>query len=143
MKTIAQRVTTFAANLGALEDERKALSLDILAEFGKRKGLDAQWAYVMENVAVPLAEYMSKKFKVKVEASIGNRGTPVFKVGDERHETTRNAFRLLVGDTGLVAKVGSQNKAQKKEQVDLVAEALKLIKQMTPAQKKQVVSALI
>jgi hypothetical protein len=50
---------------------------------------------------------------------------------------------LLVGDTGLVAKVGSQNKAQKKEQVDLVAEALKLIKQMTPAQKKQVVSALI
>jgi hypothetical protein len=98
MKTIAQRVTTFAANLGALEDERKALSLDILAEVGKRKGLDAQWAYVMENVAVPLAEYMSKKFKVKVEASIGNRGTPVFKVGDERHETTRNAFRLLVGD---------------------------------------------
>ena len=143
MKTIAQRVTTFAANLGALEDERKALSLDILAEVGKRKGLDAQWAYVMENVAVPLAEYMSKKFKVKVEASIGNRGTPVFKVGDERHETTRNAFRLLVGDTGLVAKVGSQNKAQKKEQVDLVAEALKLIKKMTPAQKKQVVSALI
>jgi hypothetical protein len=41
MKTIAQRVTTFAANLGALEDERKALSLDILAEVGKRKGLDA------------------------------------------------------------------------------------------------------
>ena len=143
MKTIAQRVTTFAANLGALEDERKALSLDILAEVGKRKTPEAQWAYVMENVAVPLAEYMSKKFKVKVEASIGNRGTPVFKVGDERHETTRNAFRLLVGHTGLVAAVGSQNKAQKKEQVDLVAEALKLIKKMTPAQKKKVVSALI
>jgi hypothetical protein len=41
MKTIAQRVTTFAANLGALEDERKALSLDILAEVGKRKTPEA------------------------------------------------------------------------------------------------------
>ena len=143
MKTIAQRVTTFGADLSKLEDERKALSLDILAEIGKRKGLDAQWDYVMENVAKPLAQVMSKKFKVKIEASIGNRGTPVFKVGDERHEPTRNAYRLLLGDTGIVAKVGSQNKAQKKEQVDLVAEALKLIKQMTPAQKKQVVSALI
>ena len=141
--TIAQRVTTFAANIAALEDERKALSLDILAEVGKRKKPEDQWAWVMENVAVPLAEFMSKRYKVKVEASIGNRGTPVFKVGDERHEPTRNTFRLLVGDTGLVAKVGSQNKAQKKEQVDLVAEALKLIKQMTPAQKKKVVSALI
>jgi len=141
--TIAQRVTTFAANISALEDDRKALALDILAEVGKRKGPEAQWAWVMENVAVPLAEFMSKRYKVKVEASLGNRGTPVFKVGDERHEPTRNTFRLLVGDTGLVAKVGSQNKAQKKEQVDLVAEALKLIKQMTPAQKKKVVSALI
>jgi len=141
--TIAHRVTTFAANISALEDDRKALSLDILAEVGKRKGPEAQWAWVMENVAIPLAEFMSKRYKVKVEASLGNRGTPVFKVGDERHEPTRNTFRLLVGDTGLVAKVGSQNKAQKKEQVDLVAEALKLIKQMTPAQKKKVVSALI
>ena len=141
--TIAQRVTTFAANISALEDDRKALALDILVEVGKRKGPEAQWAWVMENVAVPLAEFMSKRYKVKVEASLGNRGTPVFKVGDERHEPTRNTFRLLVGDTGLVAKVGSQNKAQKKEQVDLVAEALKLIKQMTPAQKKKVVSALI
>jgi RNAse (barnase) inhibitor barstar len=143
MKSIAQRVSTFAANLGTIEDERKALSLDILAEVNKRKSLDAKWDYIMENVAVPLVEYMSNKFKVKVEAERSNRGGIVFKVDGERHEPTRNAFRLLVGHTGIVAKVGSQNKAQKKEQVDLVAEALKLIKKMTPAQKKQVVSALI
>ena len=59
----------------------------------------------------------SAKCDVKVEASIGNRGAPVFKVGDARHEPTRNAFRLLVGQAGLVAKVGSQNKRDKTEKV--------------------------
>ena len=143
MSSIAQRVNTFGANILKLEKEREALSLDILAEVNKRKGLDAQWDWIMENVAQPLAKVMSAHHKVKVEAERSNQGGIVFKVDGERHEPTRNTFRLLVGHTGLVAAVGSQNKAQKKEQVDLVAEALKLIKQMTPAQKKQVVSALI
>lgn len=142
MKSIAQRVTTFGADLIKLEEERKALSLDILAEVNKRKGLDAQWDYVMENVAKPLVQVMTKRYKVTIEAERSNRGGIVFKVDGERHEPTRNAFRLLVGHTGLVAAVGSQNKAQKKEE-DLVAEALKLIKRMTQAQKKQVISALI
>ena len=137
--TIAQRVTTFAANVCNAEDERKALSLDILAEVGKRKKPEDQWAWVMENVAVPLAEFMSKRYKVKVEASIGNRGTPVFKVGDERHEPTRNTFRLLVGDTGLVAKVGSQNKAQK---TDPVVSLVKKFNELTKAEQKRFLASI-
>jgi hypothetical protein len=137
--TIAQRVTTFAANISALEDERKALSLDILAEVGKRKEPDAQWGWVMENVAIPLADFMSKKYKVNVEASIGNRGTPVFKVGDERHEPTRNTFRLLVGDTGLVAKVGSQNKAHK---IDPVASLVKQFNTLSKAEQKRFLASI-
>ena len=115
--TIAQRVQSFGANIAALEAERAALSRDILAEVRKRKNPVAQWEWVMENVAHPLAKVMSAECGVKIEASIGNRGTPVFKVGDERHEPTRNAFRLLIGETGLVAKVGSQNQRRKQEQV--------------------------
>lgn len=112
MKTIAQRVQSFGADVAALEADRAALSLDILAEVRKRKSPVAQWEWIMENVAHPLAKVMSAKCGVKVEASLGNRGTPVFKVGDERHEPTRNTFRLLVGVTGLVAKVGSQNRSK-------------------------------
>lgn len=110
MKTIAQRVQSFGADIAALEADRAALSLDILAEVRKRKNPVAQWEWIMEHVAHPLAKVMSAKCDVKVEASIGNRGAPVFKVGDARHEPTRNTFRLLVGQTGLVAKVGSQNR---------------------------------
>jgi hypothetical protein len=117
MKTIAQRVQSFGADIAALEADRAALSLDILAEVRKRRNPVAQWEWVMEHVAHPLAKVMSAKCDVKVEASIGNRGAPVFKVGDARHEPTRNAFRLLVGQAGLVAKVGSQNKRDKTEKV--------------------------
>ena len=113
--TIAQRVQSFGANIAELEAERAALSRDILAEVRKRKNPVAQWEWVMENVAHPLAKVMSAECGVKIEASIGNRGTPVFKVGDERHEPTRNTFRLLIGETGLVAKVGSQNQRNKTE----------------------------
>jgi len=132
--TIAQRVNTFGADLLKLEDKRKELSLDILAEVNKREGLDAQWDWVMENVAQPLVQVMSKRFKVKVEAERSNRGGIVFKVDGERHEPTRNTFRLLVGHTGLVAKVGSQNKAQKK---DPVAELIAAYKKLSAAQKKE------
>jgi hypothetical protein len=117
MKTIAQRVSTFGSDVAQLETTRAALALDILTEVRKRKSPVAQWEWIMENVATPLAKVMSAKCGVKVEASIGNRGTPVFKVGDERHEPTRNTFRLLVGETGLVAKVGSQNERNKTEKV--------------------------
>jgi hypothetical protein len=117
MKTIAQRVSAFGADVAHLETTRAALALDILTEVRKRRSPVAQWEWIMENVAKPLAKVMSAKCGVKVEASIGNRGTPVFKVGDERHEPTRNTFRLLVGETGLVAKVGSQNERNKVEQV--------------------------
>jgi len=117
MKTIAQRVSTFGAKVAQLETERATLALDILTEVRKRKSPVAQWEWIMENVAKPLAKVMSAKCGVKVEASIGNRGTPVFKVGDERHEPTRSTFRLLVGETGLVAKVGSQNERNKVEKV--------------------------
>ena len=139
MKTIAQRVNTFGADLLALEDERKALSLDILAEVGKRKGPDAQWAWVMENVAQPLVQVMSKRFKVKVEAERSNRGGIVFKVDGERHEPTRNAFRLLVGHTGLVAKVGSQNKAQK---TDPVASLVKQFNTLSKAEQKRFLASI-
>jgi hypothetical protein len=117
MKTIAQRVSAFGADVANLETTRATLALDILTEVRKRKSPVAQWEWIMENVAKPLAKVMSAKCGVKVEASIGNRGTPVFKVGDERHEPTRNTFRLLVGETGLVAKVGSQNERNKTETV--------------------------
>jgi len=117
MKTIAQRVSTFGADVAHLETTRAALALDILTEVRKRKSPVAQWEWIMENVAKPLAKVMSAKCGVIVEASIGNRGTPVFKVGDDRHEPTRNTFRLLVGETGLVAKVGSQNERNKTETV--------------------------
>jgi hypothetical protein len=117
MKTIAQRVSTFGSDVAQLETTRATLALDILTEVRKRKSPVAQWEWIMENVATPLAKVMSAKCGVKVEASIGNRGTPVFKVGDERHEPTRNTFRLLVGETGLVAKVGSQNERNKTEKV--------------------------
>ena len=139
MKTIAQRVNTFGADLLKLEDERKALSLDILAEVNKRKGLDAQWDYVMENVAKPLVQVMSKRFKVKVEAERSNRGGIVFKVDGERHEPTRNTFRLLVGHTGLVAAVGSQNKAHK---VDPVASLVKKFNDLTKAEQKRFLASI-
>ena len=43
MKTIAQRVQSFGANIAALEADRAALSLDILAEVRKRRNPVAQW----------------------------------------------------------------------------------------------------
>ena len=137
--TIAQRVNTFGADLLKLEDKRKELSLDILAEVNKREGLDAQWDWVMENVAQPLVQVMSKRFKVKVEAERSNRGGIVFKVDGERHEPTRNTFRLLVGHTGLVAKVGSQNKAQK---VDPVVSLVKKFNELTKAEQKRFLASI-
>ena len=139
MSSIAQRVNTFGANILKLEKEREALSLDILAEVNKRKGLDAQWDYIMENVAQPLAKVMSAHHKVKVEAERSNRGGIVFKVDGERHEPTRNTFRLLVGHTGLVAKVGSQNKAHK---VDPVASLVKKFNDLTKAEQKRFLASI-
>jgi len=140
MKTIAQRVSAFGADVAHLETTRAALALDILTEVRKRRSPVAQWEWIMENVAKPLAKVMSAKCGVKVEASIGNRGTPVFKVGDERHEPTRNTFRLLVGETGLVAKVGSQNERNKVEQVaprktKRVSELLALFNDLSAAER--------
>ena len=136
MKTISTRVVEFAKGLDSLCLDREQLILDIFAEVKKRKTPEAQWEYLMSDVAKPLAAHY------KCEARYTRTGAISFYDGDDRHDTAYSRFRALVSSTGLVSGSGNTNKAQKKE-VDLVAEALKLIKQMTPAQKKQVISALI
>ena len=140
MKTIAQRVVAFSAKLDGLCVDREQLILDIFAEVQKRKTPEAQWAYLMEDVAKPIAGHY------KCEARYTNRGTIAFYKGDDRDDTATSRFRALVASTGLVSGSGNTNKKSNtrgKAEVDLVAEALKLIKQMTPAQRKQVVAKLI
>ena len=106
---IAVRVVSFSADLDKLCLKRDKLILDIFAEVNKRKKPEAQWAYLMKDVAEPIAKHY------KCEARYTRTGTIAFYDGDARHDTATSRFRALVASTGLVSGSGNTNKAQKKE----------------------------
>ena len=106
---IAVRVVSFSADLDKLCLDREKLILDIFTEVNKRKKPEAQWAYLMQDVAEPIAKHY------KCEARYTRTGTIAFYDGDARHDTATSRFRALVASTGLVSGSGNTNKAQKKE----------------------------
>ena len=106
---IAVRVVSFSADLDKLCLDREQLILDIFAEVNKRKKPEAQWAYLMKDVAEPIAKHY------KCEARYTRTGTITFYDGDARQDTATSRFRALVASTGLVSGSGNTNKAQKKE----------------------------
>ena len=106
---IAVRVVSFSADLDKLCLDREQLILDIFAEVNKRKKPEAQWAYLMKDVAEPIAKHY------KCEARYTRTGTIAFYDGDARHDTATSRFRALVASTGLVSGSGNTNKAEKKE----------------------------
>ena len=106
---IAVRVVSFSADLDKLCLKRDKLILDIFAEVNKRKKPEAQWAYLMKDVAEPIAKHY------KCEARYTRTGTITFYDGDARQDTATSRFRALVASTGLVSGSGNTNKAEKKE----------------------------
>ena len=106
---IAVRVVSFSADLDRLCLDREQLILDIFAEVNKRKKPEAQWAYLMKDVAEPIAKHY------KCEARYTRTGTITFYDGDARQDTATSRFRALVASTGLVSGSGNTNKAEKKE----------------------------
>ena len=106
---IAVRVVSFSADLDKLCLKRDKLILDIFAEVNKRKKPEAQWAYLMKDVAEPIAKHY------KCEARYTRTGTIAFYDGDARQDTATSRFRALVASTGLVSGSGNTNKAEKKE----------------------------
>ena len=106
---IAVRVVSFSADLDKLCLDREQLILDIFVEVNKRKRPEAQWAYLMQDVAEPIAKHY------KCEARYTRTGTITFYDGDARQDTATSRFRALVASTGLVSGSGNTNKAQKKE----------------------------
>jgi hypothetical protein len=132
---IAVRVVSFSADLDRLCLDREQLILDIFAEVNKRKRPEAQWAYLMQDVAEPIAKHY------KCEARYTRTGTIAFYDGDDRHDTATSRFRALVASTGLVSGSGNTNKAQKKEpevtprKTKRVSELLRAIYDLSAAER--------
>ena len=132
---IAVRVVSFSADLDKLCLDREQLILDIFVEVNKRKKPEAQWAYLMKDVAEPIAKHY------KCEARYTRTGTIAFYDGDVRHDTATSRFRALVASTGLVSGSGNTNKAQKKEpevtprKTKRVSELLQAIYDLTAAER--------
>jgi hypothetical protein len=132
---IAVRVVSFSADLDRLCLDREQLILDIFAEVNKRKRPEAQWAYLMQDVAEPIAKHY------KCEARYTRTGTIAFYDGDDRQDTATSRFRALVASTGLVSGSGNTNKAQKKEpevtprKTKRVSELLRAIYDLSAAER--------
>jgi hypothetical protein len=132
---IAVRVVSFSADLDKLCLDREQLILDIFVEVNKRRKPEAQWTYLMQDVAEPIAKHY------KCEARYTRTGTIAFYDGDARHDTATSRFRALVASTGLVSGSGNTNKAQKKEpkvtprKTQRVSELLKAIYDLSAAER--------
>ena len=133
MKTISTRVVEFAKGLDSLCLDREQLILDIFAEVKKRKTPEAQWEYLMSDVAKPLAAHY------KCEARYTNRMTITFENGETRHDTAMSRFRALVSSTGLVSGSGNTNKAQK---ADPVVSLVKKFKDLSKAEQKRFLASI-
>jgi hypothetical protein len=133
MSNIQTRVTSFVVSAEKLNVTREQLIVDIFAEVSKRKGLDAQWEYLMENVAKPIAKHY------KCEAEYTRNGTIKFMSGEARHDTAYSAFRALVSQTSLVSGSGNTNKAQK---TDPVASLVKQFNTLSKAEQKRFLASI-